>query len=173
MNLEGVAGRMLVVGAFLLVFAGIFQGAGWFSSRGAKVVDATCAWNPEANAYVAQGIVQNKEDAYKLVEVNIRYSLKPKPGQKWPHSSIRRMYETVNHQTVVDVESKSAASLEDMLGAEVPDFGCKVVANVSRQARFKERPDAGTLNAVRSQMGSSRGGGMTGPSRRRGDLNGV
>ncbi len=172
MNLEGMAGRMLVVGGFLLVFAGIFQGAGWFSSRGAKVVDASCAWNPDANAYVAQGIVQNKEDAYKLVEVNIRYMLKPRSGQKWPHSSVRRMYETVNQQAVVEVEPKSVATLNDMLGAEIPDFGCKVVANVSRQARFKERPDAGTLNAVKSQMGSSRNR-MAMPSRRRGSLDGV
>ena len=147
--------RWLVVLGALCLFAMplIVLAASWAAERGVDVMDTTCAWDADADRFVATVQARNSEDMFKAVSFRVQGRFHPLPGHRWAHPALRQQYEAISQTTVLLFDPRQGAAGDVLF--PLPDgehYSCRAQAKVSRQARFPERPEESVLKTIVQQL---------------------
>ena len=134
--------RLLLV-ALLLLGAGasVFVITAWLEHRGLRILGASCAWDPSANAYVAQLSVENTETVYKRTDFQVQARLTPPPGRRWPSALLQDRLEATSQQVMISLGPEATATKEvRFLIADVEGFACRARVWAGRSERFTHPP---------------------------------
>ncbi len=114
--------------------------SGWVASKGTRITDPACAWDPTMETYLVTCHVRNDEPLFKTLSINVQGRFRPQPGQEWPHPSVQREHAATTKTATLTLDPSQSA--QPRVSFSIPGanaFSCSTRIAVGVQEKFTEQ----------------------------------